>query len=77
MCRVECKRGLAEVAGLTNGVPLPPAGIFNPPFAINVGLNQQSILTKVYDPILHHPSLLETIVWVHHGDTGNVTAESL
>ena len=47
MCRLECKRGLADVAGLTNGVPLPPAGIFDPPYAINVGLNQQPILTKV------------------------------
>ncbi|CAL5222310.1 g4654 [Coccomyxa viridis] len=52
--RVECKRGLAEVAGLTNGVPLPPAGIFNPPFAINVGLNQQSILTKTIALSAHH-----------------------
>ena len=58
VCRLECKRGLAEVAGLTNGMPLPPAGIFDPPYAINVGLNQQSIHTKVQASILHLPFIL-------------------
>ena len=46
VCKLNCKNGLAEVTGLTN-LPLPPAGIFDPPYAINVNLTQIPIDTKV------------------------------
>ena len=46
ICKLNCKRGLAEVQSVTN-MPLPPAGIFDPPFAINVNLTQVPIGTKV------------------------------
>ena len=47
VCKLECKSGYAEVAGLANGEPLPSPGIFAPPYAINVGLAQIPIITKV------------------------------
>jgi len=46
MCKLSCKTGIAEVQTVTN-LPLPPAGIFNPPYAINVNLTQVPISTKV------------------------------
>lgn len=46
MCKLTCKTGIAEVQTVTN-LPLPPAGIFNPPYAINVNLTQVPISTKV------------------------------
>ncbi len=40
------------MASIANGHQLPPAGIFEPPFAINVNLTQVSINTKVPPPRL-------------------------
>ena len=40
-------RGLAEVSTLANGSQMPSAGIFDPPYAINVNLTQLPIATKV------------------------------
>ena len=44
-------RGLAEVSTLANGSQMPSAGIFDPPYAINVNLTQLPIATKVSCPI--------------------------
>jgi hypothetical protein len=47
VCKLDCKSGYAEVAGLANKEPLPLPGIFAPPYAINVGLAQIPIIIKV------------------------------
>ena len=47
VCKLDCKSGYAEVASLANGQLLPPPGIFAPPYAINVGLAQIPIITRV------------------------------
>ena len=47
VCKLSCKTGLEEVASIANGHQLPPAGIFEPPFSINVNLTQVPIITKV------------------------------
>ena len=62
VCRLDCKRGLAEVSGLASGVSMPPAGIFDPPYAINAGLTQLPIITKVQDVC---PRLLNCFLEMH------------
>ena len=60
--QAELQRGLAEVQSVTN-VPLPPAGIFDPPYAINVNLTQVPIGTKVKSN--SHASLSEGCLAAH------------
>ena len=65
VCMLNCKRGLAEVQSVTNK-PLPPAGIFDPPYAINVNLTQVPIGTKVGSTTLNkHAWLCLLAILVH------------
>ena len=57
VCKLNCKNGLAEVTGLTN-LPPPSAGIFDPPYAINVNLTQVPVGTKVTYPSNSAPAAL-------------------